>query len=365
MRILFMTRKYPPSIGGMELFAHDLYAALSANAELDVELVKWGGSNRALPVVLPYLLVRGFWELLTSTISRRQTIDIVHAQDGVMAPIGYQLAKLFRKPLVVVIHGRDITYASRLYQLWSLPAVRHANLVICISQAAADEARKRGVPEGKIQVIPLAVADTLHGTSDRVQLMKQLQLPADTQLLLTVGRLVKRKGVAWFVANALSDLVAQFPRLIYLVVGEGSERSNIEAAIGQTGLADHVRLLGKASGELYQAAYNGADVFVMPNIIVPGDIEGFGLVTLEASLCELPVVAANTEGIRDAIHDGHNGVLVPVGDVAAFHRAIENFLQNTGHARKFGAKSRQFTLDTSTWNKLAENYIQQYQSLLN
>jgi glycosyltransferase involved in cell wall biosynthesis len=102
----------------------------------------------------------------------------------------------------------------------------------------------------------------------------------------------------------------------------------------------------------------------MPNINVPGDIEGFGLVLLEASTCALPVVAADTEGIRDAVVDGKNGVLVPSGDAAAFQHEIGRFLADPAGAKQFGAESRDFTLATYQWDKIADRYIEQYQRLL-
>jgi glycosyltransferase involved in cell wall biosynthesis len=356
MKILFISRKYPPGVGGMQLFARDLYAALGDKA--GTRLVKWGGSNKALPVVLPYLYLRAVWEIA------KGGIDVIHIQDGLLAPLGYMLAKLSGKPFGIVIHGLDITYDNKLYRLFVPWAVRKADVVFCISQAAANEARQRGVAGSKIHVVPLAVADELYGKSNRAELIRRLQLPAGGHILLTVGRLVKRKGVAWFISNVLPGLVRQYPDLIYLVAGEGGERHNIEASIKRSGMAQNARLLGTINGSLYEAAYNGADVFVMPNINVPGDIEGFGLVLLEASSCALPVVAADTEGIRDAVKDGKNGVLVPVGDAAAFQREIERFLADPARAKQFGAQSRDFTLATYQWDKIAGRYIEQYQRLL-
>jgi len=359
IKVLFVTRKFPPSTGGMELFAFDLSNALADKTAITV--VKWGGQGRikAVLIALPYLFIKAFWKLLTGKI------DIVHAQDGVLAPLGYILSRIFCKPFCVVIHGLDATYQNPLFRAVAPWALRRAAVVICISQAAAEAARKNGVAEERLHVIPLAVTDTLYGKSDRATLLQQLELPSSTKLLLTVGRLVKRKGVAWFIDAALPALVKQYPELVYLVVGEGQERANIEAAINKHKLERHVRLLGRAEDELYAAAYNGADVFVTPNITVPGDMEGFGLVLLEASACALPVVATNTEGIKDAVSDGKNGVLVPVGDTEALNKAITRFLQDSDYARQFGKHSREFTLSTYQWGVLADRYVELYRGLLN
>lgn len=340
----------------MELFAYDLHGALSS--KIDTVLVKWGGSNKALPVVYPLLFFRGLHHLA------KGGIDVIHIQDGLLSPLGWLLSKLSRKPYTVVIHGLDITYANPIFKAIAPRAVARASKVFCISQAAADEAAKRGVPKEKLIVIPLAVDDKLYGKSSRKELLKRLELDDDAKLLLTVGRLVKRKGVAWFITEVLPGLVKQFPKLVYVVVGEGSNRPEIEAAIADKKLGDHVRLLGRVQDDLYEAAYNGSDVFVMPNIPVANNIEGFGLVVLEAALCELPVVGAETEGIKDAVANGKNGILVPVKDISAFQHYISHFLNNPADAKAFGQHARKFTLDTYRWDSIADKYIEAYQQLI-
>lgn len=341
----------------MELFARDLSSALGDRVEL--RLVKWGGHGRkkAVLIALPYLFLRSFWALLVGNF------DVIHVQDGLLAPMGRVLSFIFRKPYVVVIHGLDITYTNPLFKAMVPATVARASAVICISQAAATEAIRRGVPGTKIQVIPLAVNDDVHGLASQTELLDYLDLSDNYQVLLTVGRLVKRKGVVWFIENVLPGLVEKFPKLVYLVAGEGQERPNIEAAVARTKTEKYVRLLGKTSPELLAAAYNGADVFVMPNIKVPGDVEGFGLVLLEAAVCARPVVAANLEGIKDAVVDGQNGVLVPPGNAIRFNDAVSFFLDDPAAAKQFGAQARQFTLDNYSWTKIADRYLEVYSRL--
>src|SRR5579884_1054396 len=101
MKVLFITRKYPPAVGGMELFAYELSQALAVKTE--VRLVKWSGYGRLRAVLwaLPSLFVRSFWDLLT------HKTDVIHAHDSLLAPIALVLSRLFRKPFVVVVHGLD------------------------------------------------------------------------------------------------------------------------------------------------------------------------------------------------------------------------------------------------------------------
>lgn len=355
MNILFISRKFPPSTGGMELFAYDLYNALQDEA--DVKLVKWGGSNKWLPIVLPWLGIRAAWRLL------KGGVDVIHAQDGVLAPITWLLARLFRKPYAVVIHGLDITHPTVIYQKCVVPFIRRADYLVCISKAAAAELIIRGVPRERVAVIPLAVHDDLYGKADRHDLHDLLGIAPATRTLLTVGRLVPRKGVAWFISEVLPQLVKRYGALQYLVIGTGDDKKNIEKAITAAKMKDHVRLLGKVPDDVRRAAYNGADVFVMPNINVPGDMEGFGLVLLEAALCARPIVAANTEGIADAIHPGKNGLLVPSGDAALFAEKITAFLADPEQAASFGGRSRAYTMQHFQWGVLAAQYMDIYRQL--
>lgn len=358
VRILFITRKYPPIVGGMELLSYELYEALTALA--DVRLVKWSGSGRlkAVLIAVPWLTFGSFLALC------RGGVDVIHVNDGLLAPTAWLLAKLFRKPFTVTIHGLDMTYTNPLFKVLVPWSVRRADQVFCVSHAGADEALKRGVPADRLLVVPPAVRDELHQRAEPAELFDHLDIPAGAPVLLSVGRLVERKGVAWFVEHVLPALAKEHPRIVYVIVGEGRERDAIQAAARRRGVEDNLRLTGQLEDSLHAAAYNGADVFVMPNIHVPGDVEGFGLVVLEASLCELPVVAAGIEGIKDAVADGHNGVLVPSRDAAAFRKAVDRFLAGRANARRFGAASRRYTLEHYQWPKIAARYVEAFKRLI-
>lgn len=358
MRILFITRKFPPSVGGMELFAKDLSSELSKKAELT--LVKWGGSGKLKAVLfaVPYLTLISGWKLATGKI------DVIHVQDGLLAPSGYLLSRLFRRPFTVVIHGLDITYQNPVFKTFVPWTVGRADKVFCISQPTAEEAIARGVHADKIRVITLAVQDKLFGEATRAGLIESLKLDPASQILLTVGRLEKRKGVSWFVESVLPELVKKYPRLIYLIAGDGKDRAGVELSVKKAAMAEYVRILGRVDDNLLTAAYNGADVFVMPNIVVPGDVEGFGLVVLEASLCELPIVASALQGIKDAITDAKNGMLVNTRDAEGFIGQISTFLADSKNAKKFGHASREFTLKNYNWDVIAQKYVDEYAKVI-
>ncbi len=360
MTILFMTRKFPPAKGGMENYAFDLYTSLNKTA--DIKLVKWGRSSSRLTMVLfvvPYICVKSFFVLLSGGV------DVVHSQDGVLAPVGLFLSKLFGKHYSVVIHGLDTTYKNKIFQTINLWAIKKAEVVFCISQAAADETIKRGVDASKTMVIPLGITDDkfMDRTKARKQLEKEVGLKSDAAVLLTVGRLVERKGVAWFVENVMPMLIKKYPNVIYLIVGGGENEAKIKTLISSNKLENHVKMLGKVPDEALPMLYNGADVFVQPNIVVPGDMEGFGRILLEASLCELPVVAAGIEGIKDAIKDGKNGRLVESEDVDAFIKQIGAFISDNKTARKFGTVSREYSMEHYSWDNIVQDYLKGFERI--
>src|SRR5690606_1075671 len=115
----------------------------------------------------------------------------------------------------------------------------------------------------------------------------------DALLLCSVGRHQERKGFHWFVEEVV-------PRLgegtVYLLGGEGPMTPRIRETVARLGLGDRVRVLGQVSEAMLLSLFRGSDLFVMPNIHVPGDLEGFGVVMLEAGICGLPIVAADLEG---------------------------------------------------------------------
>lgn len=293
MRILFITRKYPPSVGGMENVSYSLAQAL--NKEAPTTVIAWGKSQKYLPYFYIKAFVQAIWLIPTKRITH------IYLGDAVLSPLGLMIKLITRKPATITVHGLDITFGNQAYQLVIPKCVAHMDHIICISQATLSECTKRNVPAEKCTVIGWGVEPgDFASTATRLDLAKFIHhtVGKNIKILVTVGRLVPRKGVHWFVTQVMPKLSSDY---IYLVVGEGSDRSRIEAAIEAQSLRDRVLLLGRISDRDRAMIYNTADIFVMPNIPVKGDMEGFGIVALEASSAGLPVVASNLEGIRDAL----------------------------------------------------------------
>src|SRR5690606_14141176 len=109
------------------------------------------------------------------------------------------------------------------------------------------------------------------------------------------------------------------------------------------------KMLGYVTDEEREILYNRADIYVKPNIKVPGTMEGFGLVVLEGASCELPRVASELEVIEDAIQDGKNGILVRPNDADGFVKKIEYLLNDNDFRKAFGKKAREYTKENFAW----------------
>ena len=360
MKILFITRKFPPTKGGMEKVAYELYHHLSEIE--DVILVKWGGSNNWLPLVLPGILIRSFLILLTGKV------DVIYLQDGLLSPLGVIL-KLFKIPIVITIHGLDITYKNKFYQLVVPKCIGHLDKVVCISQATKNECIQRGISEEKLVIIPNGIKDELYMLGEskeklRSDLSKKININLKSKkILLSVGRLVERKGIHWFTESVVPKIAEQKKDIIYLIAGDGICREKIKECIHRNKLEEYIIMLGKVDDGMLKLLYNTSDIFVMPNIPVKGDMEGFGIVAMEAASCGMPVVASNIEGIKDAIKDGVNGILIEPYSVNQFTDTIADLLKNPNKNNSIVGNSRDYTLNTYQWNNISKEYRTVFQAL--
>jgi len=178
------------------------------------------------------------------------------------------------------------------------------------------------------------------------------------KVLLTVGRLIERKGVVHFLTDVMPRMLAQRQDFCYMIVGEGPQRELIETRITSLHLEEHVVLLGRVDDDTLRAAYHLADLFVMPNIPVQNDIEGFGLVALEAAAAGRYVVASRLDGIPEAIVPGQNGTLLDPLDSEAFAATILDLLADDEKRQILGRQAREFVRDRYSWDIVARRYQQ-------
>ncbi len=368
MRLLFVSHSFPPpdapmsNVGGMQRVATELHAALEKRDD----------------VTMRTLALRSSWKwvhlraglFLASLAVRLQREARVHEADAILftsittaLPLLLASRRLKARGvrLAAIAHGLDVTDPNPAYQMAVRRLCRVLDVVMPVSRATGKELIARGLSRGRMQVVPNAVdvdrftRDTADHTREPTSKIESApSLPVDAFLLVGVGRLVRRKGFAWFIENVMPKLP---DRVVLWLAGDGPERQAIEAAIARNALQQRVRCLGKISEEELIALYKMGQLFVMPNINVPGDMEGFGIVMLEAGVCGLPTLAADLEGIRDVIEEGVNGWFAPSGNAKAFVDRIQRLLDAPDELRRASKRTAEYVSSTYRWNTTAQRYL--------
>ena len=353
--LLYITRKFPPSIGGMQRFNYKLSFYLRKTKEFHI--ISWGGDQLFLPIFLITAFLKTFYYFIF------KTVNCIYISDGLLSPFGLVLKKIFGLPVVGTIHGRDIAFNNKIYQKivpWSL---KRLDKIACVSYTLQNECIKRNIPEHLIEVIPNGIDIEDFECTVSPAHISHFESLAQTsfkkkRILITVGRLVPKKGVHSFLINILPLVVKKNPDVIYLSVGEGPLEAEIRTIIIDRQLQEHAFLIGEVGmdSNLLPAVYNIADIFIMPNIPVDNDLEGFGIVALESCASGKPVIASKVDGIPDAIKNGENGILIQHSDYLYFSEKILELLENHGAYREISQKCKQYVAEHYSWGKIANQY---------
>lgn len=345
-RVLLVTRNLPPLVGGMERLNLHLVCALAEDRALAVVGPHGCGASLPLPPhriaevptrPLPLFLAKA--TALALLMAHRFRPDVVMAGSGLTAPLAWLAARLCGARLVVYVHGLDLVVQSLPYRLGWLPAVRRADLVIANSGNTRRLALARGVAAERVAVLHPGTDLPAPDAAARSRFRAAHCLGA-APLLLSVGRLTPRKGLTGFVEHALPAIVREIPDAKLVVIGadatdaarprHDSERARIVEAARRASLAHAIVFLPPCDDVTLADAYQAADVHVFPVRDLPGDVEGFGMVAIEAAAHGLPTVAFDVGGVADAVLPGKTGVLITAGDYTGFIDAVVAKIRTRG-----------------------------------
>lgn len=333
-RALVITRNLPPIQGGIERLMARAIEALAADFACDVigprgcrRFLPPGTRVLELPSIAPAFLLLAPWAVLGLRLRYRYALCV--AGSGLAGPVAALAAWLSRCPWLVFVHGLDLVAPHRLYQALFLPVLRRADGVIANSRHTAGLAERSGIRPARLRIVNPGVAPPAPVSAD----FRHGRGLGPGPLLLSVGRLVARKGLAEFIEHALPRVVAAHPDARYVVVGAEPQhagpgrgaRERIVAAARRAGVHQRVLLTGALSDAELAAAYATADVLIFPSLGGAGDVEGFGMVILEAAAHGVPAVAFDTGGVADAM-SADNGALVPAGDYSGYAGAVLHVL---------------------------------------
>jgi phosphatidylinositol alpha-1,6-mannosyltransferase len=332
----FVTRKYPPAVGGMERLLWELTTRLAKRRP--VHVIANGSPSPRLAAFMAACACR----LIRGCIGRR--VSLLHVGDAVLAPLAI-VARLFRVPTTITLHGLDIVHASWLYRAYRHCFLRGFDAYVCTTDTVRTAAIEAGIPEARIHVIGIGVDTGPVRDAER-----------DQDRLLFVGRLIPRKGVAWFVREVLPRVCAARPRLLLVIVGDGPERASIAAAAAAAGLSERLVWLGIVNEQVKAEELARATICVMPNVAIEGDMEGFGIVALEAAAAGCPLIASRLEGLCDSIVDGESGRLVKAGDAEAWTDALEKWLSDPAARVVAGNRAREHVTRLRNWIPIIDAY---------
>lgn len=365
-KTLFTSFFFPPEIGGIQTYLSGLIEHLPPekvvvlaknhpDAHAFDPLQKYTVYRTAFDSPLKYIKLSNitFYQELKQIVKKEEIEQLVLAHPLPLGISALYLKNRHGTPYSTFTHGSEITEALKTgVQKKLLQAVlQGADTVFCTTNFMKNIlAEKLSIEPKKIAIVPPGI--TPPKKISKKATLKKYNLE-NKKIILTVSRLVKRKGHD-IILEALPQLLKKIPNAHYLIVGDGPEKKNLLKTIQDTKLSKNVTLLSNIHDDELQSIYAVSDVFVMPSREISGDIEGFGIVYLEAAAHGLPALATKTGGIPEAVLQNKTGILLPAPPKESTKdytkkttEALEKLLKSKG---TFGEKAQKNALEKYRWS---------------
>lgn len=387
MEVLFISHKYPPSVGGMQKQSYELIHGFEQSHKVH-KIVHDNKESK-----LSFLL--GLKKRVRGLINQNPGIQIVHCNDGVCAFFCKWIHKEYGIPVILTFHGLDLLWPNGFYQRALPRLINNFDGIICVSDFTAEECLKRGFAEDKVNVVYNGVDlnseyETINVDNALLEKFSNLKNKGK-RILISIGRPVKRKGFSWFIKNVLPSLGDDYH---YIIIGPGTKFSAFQRLLfkimpssmlkqlnllfGWSTDQDQLKALGADplfSGSFswfHKLSYDSilfgllqSDLFIMPNIQVAGDAEGFGLVALESNVQGSFVMAANLDGIPSAVTDNRNGWLIESENAKAWQNKIQSFFAMEPEQQDAKARAAQkYVHKNYSWTKMVEAYEDVFRNYL-
>ncbi|MCS7207309.1 MAG: glycosyltransferase family 4 protein [Dehalococcoidia bacterium] len=367
MRVLFISNDFPPKPGGGAMAAYGLARGLHQigvevwvlttappRGHTDAEgfpltrtAPRWDKKGvKILPLTLASLGICRRWH-------PHRLLALSWTHDGVAALI---IRRLRGIPYLVMAHGTEILRHRRgpLHPLM-LRVFRNAIAVAANSTFTHRLVVSLGIPAEHVYVVHPPIVSTNPPEPDSRLVDEKFNLRGK-RVLLTVARLVKRKGHAQ-VLEALRALKDRYPDLVYVITGDGEYRAELQRLVSQYGLEEQVRFIGFIPREEVWQLYQRAEIYISPSLEDKGDVEGFGISFVEAGLCGKPVIAGRSGGVADVVRDGETGLLVDAHNPGEIIRALTLLLDNPALRERLGQRGRERALQEFTPEAQAQKML--------
>jgi len=372
-KTLIVTNDFPPRPGGIQAFLHNMALRLEPE-RLVVYASTWkrgregAEATAAFDAEQPFKVVRDATTMLLPTpAATRTAVGLLREHGctavwfGAAAPLGLMapaLRKAGAERLVATTHGHEAGWAQ-------LPASRQllhrigesTDTITYLGEYTRSRIAGALSPEaaGRMVQLPPGVDEKVfHPGSGGAEVRARLGL-TDRPVVVCVSRLVPRKGQDTLIL-AMPRILARQPDAVLLIVGGGPYEKDLRRLVRETGVSDSVRFTGAVPWAELPAHYGAGDVFAMPCRTRRGglDVEGLGIVYLEASATGLPVVAGDSGGAPDAVLDGETGWVVRGGSPEEAADRIVVLLGDPELRRNMGERGRSWVEEKWRWDLLAE-----------
>jgi phosphatidylinositol alpha-1,6-mannosyltransferase len=367
-KTLIVTNDFPPRPGGIQSFVHSMALRLDPGSVVVYASTWKDGSEVArFDAEQPFPVVRDRTSMLLPTPRVTRTAARLLREHGcssvwfgAAAPLALMAPALRRagaRRLVGTTHGHEAGWAQLPGSRRLLRRIGEGTDTLTylgeytrsrIAGALTAQAAAR-----MVQLPPGVDEKTFHPGSGGAVVRARLGL-ADRPVVVCVSRLVPRKGQDTLIL-AMPRILREFPDAVLLVVGGGPYRGELETLAERTGISEAVHFTGPVPWEELPAHYGAGDVFAMPCRTRRGglDVEGLGIVYLEASATGLPVVAGDSGGAPDAVLDGETGWVVPGGSPEQAAERILTLLRDPELRRRMGERGRDWVERAWRWDLLA------------
>jgi phosphatidyl-myo-inositol dimannoside synthase len=388
MKAMFLTRAMPPPfMGGAGTYYYNIFKRFPidemiifteksrvknhSNHDNRMRFIRRGyikakvpqtGVRRQLKKIPGYMKLSIFvmmllWSVELIFISITKRPDVIYI--GQLLPTGFlgiSVCKLFKIPYVVFVHGEELAKSFGTKRLKTYRRIfDNAGKIICNSSFTKNLIIKSGIDEKNIEIVnPMVDCDTFHPNHDTNDIKKKLSIKNE-KVILSVGRLSKRKGHAKLIKN-LKSIESNVGRITYVVVGTDlGERDKLKKIAEEIGVNDKIKFVGRVPSKELPKYYCLCDVMVLPNYERENhDNEGFGMVFLEANACGKPVVGGLSGGTIDAVIHNETGVLINVKNDWELVEAVTGILTNEEYARKMGENGRRRAIKEFNWYSATE-----------
>jgi phosphatidylinositol alpha-1,6-mannosyltransferase len=358
MNILMCGNSFGPKKGGSQTYAQEVASNLTAMGHNIVFLTRTQPGYEEFDAGLPFEVIRrkskvdlGILFFKKLKVERFDAIFVTHRAD--FAALANTASRLLGKPYFISVYGGEILHDFRARSVRRNFAAARA--IIAISSYTRSLLAGLGVNENKIHVIPCGTdPQRFRPDIDGAGIRRKFGV-GEKKVILSVSRLVKRKGNANIV-SAMPEILRKIPEAHYLIVGKGEEEGALKAQVQDMGLAGNVTFAGYVDESELPHYYASCDVFVMPSFAAHRgeNVEGFGIAYLEANACGKPVIGGRTGGVADAIVEGETGLMVDPLDVTDIAGAIVEILADEKKARAMGAAGRKRVETEYNWRSVSE-----------